>query len=60
MSRVTLGVSASCLTANIALRTNALKHAHQYPLASKIVTKWFYANDEVSHSINETRVKAPC
>ena len=45
MTRVTFGVSASSFAANMAVWQNAIDHAHEYPLAARVVEKPFYVDD---------------
>lgn len=48
MTRLTFGVSASCFAANMAVKRNAIDHAHKYPLAAEAVEKSFYVDDGLS------------
>ena len=48
MTRVTFGVSASSFAANMAVKQNAIDHAHEYPLAADVVEKSFYVDDCLS------------
>ena len=45
MTRVTIGVSASSFAANLAVQQNAIDHAHESPLAAKVVEKPFYVDN---------------
>lgn len=42
------GVSASSFATNMAVKQNAIDHAHEYPLAAEAVEKSFYVNDCLS------------
>ena len=52
MTRVTFGVSASSFAANMAVKQNAIDHAHEYPLAAEVVEKSFYVDDCLSGAAN--------
>ncbi len=45
MTRVTFGVSASSIAANIAIKQNAIDHDGKFPAASEVVHKSFYVDD---------------
>ena len=45
MMRVTFGVSASSFAANMALKQNAINHAHEFPEAAEVVHRSFYVDD---------------
>ena len=48
MTRVTFGVSASSFAANMAVKQNAIDHAHEFPLAAEVVERSFYVDDCLS------------
>ena len=54
MTRVTFGVSASSFAANMAVKQNAMDHAHEYPLAAEVVEKSFYVDDCLSGADDPT------
>ena len=45
MTRFTFGVSSSFFVANMAVKQNATKYSHEYPLAAKVVEEAFYVDD---------------
>ena len=45
MTCVTFGVAASSFASNMAVKQNAIDHAHKYPLAAEAVEKSFYVDD---------------
>ena len=45
MTRVTFSVSSSLFVANMAVQQNAEEHAHECPLAAKVVKEAFYIDD---------------
>ena len=53
MTRVTFGVSASSFAANMAVKQNAIDHAHEYPLAAEVIEKSFYVDDCLSGAANK-------
>ena len=58
MTRPTLGVSASCFAANMAIKQIGINYAEDYPLASKAVHQNFYVDDGLTgaDSISEAIV----
>ena len=70
MTRVTFGVSSSSFVANMAVQQNAADHAHEYPLAAKVVNEAFYVDNcltgansieegiELRHQLQELLSKA--
>ena len=48
MTRLTFGVSASSFTANMAVRTNAIKNKLTHPRAALAVEKSFYVDDRLT------------
>ena len=55
MTRVTFGVSASSLAANMSVRQNALDLAHEFLLAAKVVEDCFYVNDCLTGAVTVER-----
>ena len=55
MTHVTFGVSASSYAANMAVKQNAIDHAHKYPLAADVVEKSFYIDDCLSGADNREK-----
>ena len=45
MTRLTFGVSASSLSANMVLRQNALEHLETHPQAARVALDCFYVDD---------------
>ena len=48
MTRATFGVSASCFTANMAFKQNAIELTDKYPLAGHVVHESLYADDTLN------------
>ena len=48
ITQITFGVPASSFATNMAVRQNAIDHAHEYPLAARIVEKSFYVDNCLS------------
>ena len=52
MTWVTVGVSASSFTANMAVKQNAIDYSHEFPLAAEVVHKSFYVDDCLTGTID--------